>query len=100
MMPEPMPVVGMLNIDIPPVAMPSAVIVTTDSLAAATTFGRSASVMILAGTAFGWVDGAACGAGTKVGSGEIFDHSVMGEAPGGQLCGVVCTENANGLRTT
>src|SRR4029079_11067157 len=60
----------MLNIDIPPVAMPSAVIVTTDSLAAATTFGRSASVMILAGTAFGWVaaeaGGAAAGAGVAL----------------------------------
>ena len=61
----------MLNIDIPPVAMPSAVIVTTDSLAAATTFGRSASVMILAGTAFGWVEAAglpiaAAGAGARV----------------------------------
>jgi hypothetical protein len=52
----------MLNIDIPPVAMPSAVIVTTDSLAAATTFGRSASVMILAGTAFAGAAAEAAGA--------------------------------------
>jgi hypothetical protein len=42
--------------------------------------------------AAGWAsgtDGAAGGAGTNVGSGEIFDHSVMWEAPGGQLCGGV-----------
>jgi hypothetical protein len=51
----------MLNIEKPPVDRPSAVIVTTDSFAAATTFGRSASVMTLAGTAFGVAVAAAAG---------------------------------------
>src|SRR5690349_25162337 len=57
----------MLNIDMPPVAMPSAVIVTTDSLAAATTLGRSASVMILAGTAFAVAAAAPVAAGAAAG---------------------------------
>src|SRR5262245_36316064 len=52
MRPEPTPVIGRLNIDMPPAWMPSAVIVTTLSLAAATTLGRSASVMIFVETAF------------------------------------------------
>src|SRR3954471_10044700 len=53
----------MLNIDMPPGEMPSAVIVTTDSFAAATTSGRSASVIVLTWTAFCPVSVAWPGAG-------------------------------------